>query len=63
MSRGRNITALGVLYDFTGNAQNTTVQNVEDMVKEPWVRLGNAPSWHHTSSDVRLVLVHGSYRG
>jgi hypothetical protein len=26
------------LYDFTGNDKNTTVQKVEDMVKEAWVR-------------------------
>jgi hypothetical protein len=38
-SRGREVTALGVLYDFTGNDENTTVQPVEDMVKEAWVRL------------------------
>jgi hypothetical protein len=37
-SRGRAVTALGVLYDFTGNDKNTTVQKVEDMVKEAWVR-------------------------
>lgn len=34
---GRRITSLGVLYDFTGNDKNTTVQKVEDMVKEEWV--------------------------
>jgi hypothetical protein len=33
---GRRVTALGVLYDFTGNAANTTVQKVESMVKESW---------------------------
>ncbi|KAF7332694.1 hypothetical protein MKEN_00152600 [Mycena kentingensis (nom. inval.)] len=33
---GRSITALGVLFDFTTNAANTTVQRVEDMVLEPW---------------------------
>ena len=35
--RGRKVTSLGVLYDFTGNDHNTTVQKVEDMVKEAWV--------------------------
>ena len=35
--RGRSVTALGVLFDFTGNAKGTTVQKVEDMVKENWV--------------------------
>ena len=31
------MTSLGVLYDFTGNSANTTVQFVADMVKEQWV--------------------------
>lgn len=35
--RGRNVTSIGVLYDFTDNAENTTVQFVDDMVKEQWV--------------------------
>ena len=35
--RGRKVTSLGVLFDFTGNAVNTTVQFVSDMVKEQWV--------------------------
>ncbi|EIN06418.1 hypothetical protein PUNSTDRAFT_145026 [Punctularia strigosozonata HHB-11173 SS5] len=34
--KGRKVTALGVLFDFTGNDVNTTVQKVEDMVKEAW---------------------------
>ncbi|KAF5365960.1 hypothetical protein D9758_006656 [Tetrapyrgos nigripes] len=34
--KGRKVTALGVLFDFTGNDVNTTVQKVEDMVKEEW---------------------------
>ncbi|CCM03935.1 uncharacterized protein FIBRA_06087 [Fibroporia radiculosa] len=34
--KGRSITSLGVLYDFTGNDVNTTVQTVADMVKEEW---------------------------
>ena len=34
--KGRKVTSFGVLYDFTGNAKNTTVQKVEDMVKEQW---------------------------
>ncbi|PIL33613.1 hypothetical protein GSI_04236 [Ganoderma sinense ZZ0214-1] len=36
--KGRKVTSLGVLFDFTGNDVNTTVQKVEDMVKEQWVR-------------------------
>ncbi|KAH9039804.1 Metallo-dependent phosphatase-like protein [Lactarius pseudohatsudake] len=34
--KGRKVTSLGVLFDFTGNDHNTTVQKVEDMVKEAW---------------------------
>jgi 2',3'-cyclic-nucleotide 2'-phosphodiesterase (5'-nucleotidase family) len=34
--KGRRVTSVGVLYDFTGNDHNTTVQKVEDMVKETW---------------------------
>ncbi|EKM81183.1 hypothetical protein AGABI1DRAFT_72051 [Agaricus bisporus var. burnettii JB137-S8] len=33
---GRKITSLGVLFDFTDNDKNTTVQKVADMVKEQW---------------------------
>ena len=36
LSRGRKVTSLGVLYDFTGNDHNTTVQRVQDMVNESW---------------------------
>ncbi|TFY58874.1 hypothetical protein EVJ58_g6139 [Rhodofomes roseus] len=34
--KGRSVTSLGVLYDFTGNDVNTTVQTVAKMVKEDW---------------------------
>ncbi|KAH8096802.1 Metallo-dependent phosphatase-like protein [Cristinia sonorae] len=34
--KGRKVTSLGVLFDFTGNDKNTTVQKVADMVKEKW---------------------------
>ncbi|KAI0629441.1 Metallo-dependent phosphatase-like protein [Trametes polyzona] len=34
--KGRKVTSLGVLFDFTGNDANTTVQKVGDMVKEHW---------------------------
>jgi len=34
--KGRRITSLGVIFDFTGNDVNTTVQAVGDMVKEQW---------------------------
>ena len=33
---GRKVTAFGVLFDFTGNDVNTTVEKVESMVKEKW---------------------------
>ncbi|KAF9529781.1 Metallo-dependent phosphatase-like protein [Crepidotus variabilis] len=36
--KGRKVTALGVLFDFTGNDKNTTVQKVEDMVNERWFK-------------------------
>ncbi|KAJ7634954.1 Metallo-dependent phosphatase-like protein [Roridomyces roridus] len=34
--KGRSVTSLGVLYDFTDNDAGTTVQFVADMVKEAW---------------------------
>ncbi|RPD70195.1 hypothetical protein L226DRAFT_539048 [Lentinus tigrinus ALCF2SS1-7] len=34
--KGRKVTSLGVLFDFTGNDAGTIVQKVEDMVKEQW---------------------------
>ncbi|KZT69652.1 hypothetical protein DAEQUDRAFT_756803 [Daedalea quercina L-15889] len=34
--KGRSVTSLGILYDFTGNDVNTTVQTVAKMVKEDW---------------------------
>ncbi|KAI0776233.1 Metallo-dependent phosphatase-like protein [Trametes elegans] len=34
--KDRRVTSLGVLYNFTGNDANTTVQKVADMVKENW---------------------------
>jgi hypothetical protein len=37
--RGRQVTSLGVLYNFTDNDKNTTVQPPADMVKEAWVRV------------------------
>lgn len=36
---GRKVTSLGVLFDFTGNDEGTTVQPVDEMVKEQWVRV------------------------
>ena len=42
---GRKVTALGVLFDFSGNSANTTVQKVENMVKEEWFQeaIGEEP--------------------
>ncbi|KAH9935239.1 Metallo-dependent phosphatase-like protein [Epithele typhae] len=34
--KGRSVTSLGVIFNFTFNDVNTTVQAVEDMVKETW---------------------------
>ncbi|KAG6840041.1 hypothetical protein C0991_009414 [Blastosporella zonata] len=34
--KGRKVTSLGVLFDFTGGAKGTSVQKVADMVKELW---------------------------
>ncbi|KAJ6495385.1 Metallo-dependent phosphatase-like protein [Mycena sanguinolenta] len=34
--KGRSVTSLGVLYDFTDNDVGTTVQFVADMVQEEW---------------------------
>ncbi|KAG6901258.1 hypothetical protein C0995_014526 [Termitomyces sp. Mi166 len=34
--KGRKVTSLGVLFDFTGGAKGTTVQKVADMVNEKW---------------------------
>ncbi|KAH9928983.1 5'-nucleotidase [Amylocystis lapponica] len=36
--KGRSVTSLGILYDFTGNAKNTTVQTVAKMVAEKWFK-------------------------
>ncbi|CCO30447.1 putative protein PB2B2,06c [Rhizoctonia solani AG-1 IB] len=36
--RKRKVTAFGVLFDFTGNAANTTVQKVSAMVNETWFK-------------------------
>lgn len=35
-NQGIKVLAFGFLFDFTGNANNTFVQRVEDTVKEPW---------------------------
>ncbi|KAG1787055.1 Metallo-dependent phosphatase-like protein [Suillus plorans] len=69
--KGRRITSLGVIFDFTGNDVNTTVQAVGDMVKEQWfveaiseepdafVLIGHIPvsygSWPTVVNAVRAV--------
>lgn len=35
-NQGLEVIALGFIFDFTGNANNTVVQPVEDTVKEEW---------------------------
>ncbi|KAF9879474.1 ser thr protein phosphatase family [Colletotrichum karsti] len=37
-NQGLDIIALGFLFDFTGNANNTVVQPVEDTLKEEWFK-------------------------
>lgn len=35
-NQGINIVAMGFLFDFTGNANNTVVQPIEETIKEDW---------------------------
>jgi hypothetical protein len=37
-NQGIRILAFGFLFDFTGNANNTVVQRVEDTIKEAWFK-------------------------
>ncbi|KAG2046926.1 hypothetical protein BDR06DRAFT_964508 [Suillus hirtellus] len=69
--KGRRITSLGVIFNFTGNDVNMTVQAVGDMVKEQWfaeaiaeepdafVLIGHMPvsndSWPTVVNAVRAV--------
>ncbi|KAG2341816.1 hypothetical protein BDR05DRAFT_887397 [Suillus weaverae] len=69
--KGRRITSLGVIFNFTQNDVNTTVQTVENMVKEQWfieaiaeepdvfVLIGHMPvsndSWPTVFNAVRAV--------
>ena len=57
---GKKVTSLGVLFDFTANDNGTTVQKVEDMVKEQWVGL---PSFYSRNMFLREISVCGSDRG
>lgn len=56
--RGRRITSLGVLFNFFGNAGNTTVQNVADMVKEQWVLILALLMWSRHG----ILIVHSLLR-
>ncbi|KAH7883373.1 Metallo-dependent phosphatase-like protein [Phlebopus sp. FC_14] len=64
--KGRKVTSLGVLYDFTGNDVNTTVQTVSDMFSEAiaeepdvFVLVGHMPvsydNWPVVFNAVRAV--------
>lgn len=37
-NQGLDIIAFGFIFDFTGNADNTVVQKVEDTIKEDWFK-------------------------
>jgi Calcineurin-like phosphoesterase len=52
-NQGIRIMAFGFLFDFTGNANNTVVQPVEDTVKEKWFQDAIR------DRDVDLLLVFG----
>jgi hypothetical protein len=52
-NQGIRILAFGFLFDFTGNANNTVVQRVEDTVKEAWFKEALK------DKDVDLIIVSG----
>lgn len=52
-SQGIRILAFGFIFDFTGNANNTVVQKVEDTVKEEWFKEAL------TDRDLDLIIVFG----
>ncbi|EUC37061.1 hypothetical protein COCCADRAFT_86519 [Bipolaris zeicola 26-R-13] len=52
-NQGIRILAFGFLFDFTGNANNSVVQRVEDTVKEEWFTEALK------DQDVDLILVFG----
>ena len=60
--KGRKVTSLGVLYDFTDNDHNTTVQPVADMVKEQWVRRISPYSCAYLSVFLTLDVHHLTVR-
>src|SRR6478735_5989819 len=56
-NQGIDIVAFGFLFDFTGNANNTIVQKVEDTVKEKWFQ-----DAIHLKPDVFVVIGHVGLR-
>ena len=52
-NQGIRILAFGFLFDFTGNANNTVVQRVEDTVKEEWFKESLR------DEDLDLIIVFG----
>ncbi|KAF0642692.1 hypothetical protein FPSE5266_04335 [Fusarium pseudograminearum] len=56
-NQGLNIVAFGFLFDFTGNANNTVVQPVEDTIKEYWFQEAI-----HEKPDLFVVVGHVGLR-
>lgn len=56
-NQGINIVAFGFLFDFTGNANNSFVQKVEDTVREKWFQ-----DAIHEQTDVFIVIGHVGLR-
>jgi 2',3'-cyclic-nucleotide 2'-phosphodiesterase (5'-nucleotidase family) len=52
-NQGIRILAFGFIFDFTGNANNTVVQKVEDTVKEEWFTEAIR------DKDIDLIIVFG----
>ncbi|KAF1842453.1 ser/Thr protein phosphatase-like protein family [Cucurbitaria berberidis CBS 394.84] len=52
-NQGIRILAFGFIFDFTGNANNTVVQRVEDTVKEEWFKESLK------DKDLDLIIVFG----
>lgn len=57
-NQGIRILAFGFLYDFTGNANNTIVQKVEETIKEKWFQR----AIRDREVDLFLVIGHVSLR-
>ncbi|KAI9163953.1 Secreted protein [Paramyrothecium foliicola] len=56
-NQGIDIIAFGFIFDFTGNADNTVIQKVEDTVKEKWFQ-----DAIHEKPDVFVVTGHVGLR-